>query len=138
MNKKLILLISTLFVVFAFTSPQQLNMLKILNTKKWNITELEGQKLDVKSLQGSLPFIKFNKNGKISGSTTCNSFKGSYKVLTKGLSVLPQLNTKKPCSNDMDIKVLSAFKKVNNFKFSGDNLKLLDGNKEILNLVPGL
>ncbi len=138
MRKKLIILLSTVFVLFAFTSPQQLNMLKILNTKKWNITELEGQKLDAKSLQGALPFIKFNKNGKISGSTTCNNFKGNYKVLSKGLSVLPQLTTKRPCSSDMDTRLVSALKKVNNFKFTGDNLKLLDGSKEILNLVPGL
>jgi heat shock protein HslJ len=137
MKTKLLIILSTLFVLFAFRSPQQLSIVKILNTKKWDVTSLNGQLLDKKTLQGTLPFIKFNKNGKISGSTTCNSFSGTYKVLTKGLSLNPGLTTKKPCSNDLDIKLLSSLKQVNNFKFSGSNLKLLNGSKELLNLIPG-
>jgi len=137
MKTKLLIILSTLFVLLAFRSPQQLNMVKILNTKKWDVTSLNGQILDKKTLQGTLPFIKFNKNGKISGSTTCNSFSGTYKVLTKGLSLNPGLTTKKPCSNDLDTKLLSTLKQVNNFKFSGNNLKLLNGSKELLNLIPG-
>jgi len=137
MKTKLLIILSTLFVLYAFRSPQQLSIAKILNTKKWDVTSLNGQILDKKTLQGTLPFIKFNKNGKISGSTTCNSFSGTYKVLTKGLSLNPGLTTKKPCSGDMDTKLISSLKKVNNFKFSGSNLKLLNGSSELLNLVPG-
>lgn len=137
MKTKLLIILSTLFVLLAFRSPQQLNLVKILNTKKWDVTSLNGQILDKKTLQGTLPFIKFNKNGKISGSTTCNSFSGTYKVLTKGLSLNPGLTTKKPCSNDLDTKLISTLQQVNNFKFSGNNLKLLNGSKELLNLIPG-
>lgn len=74
----------------------------ILNSGEWKLIEVNGQPVD--SVNGQIPFIKFDESDRISGTAGCNRFSSDFK-LEKGnrIRFSSVLSTKMACI-DMSVE----------------------------------
>jgi heat shock protein HslJ len=80
--KRFLLLAICTFTISLFincTLSQTDNFSRIIN-KEWKVVSISGKELIAAELENGLPTITFNENNKLSGSTSCNTFYGSYKL----------------------------------------------------------
>lgn len=85
---------------------------------------------------GGLPSLGFTDDGKLTGSTGCNSFSGGYELNGTNINLNPGAMTKKACPGNGENQFLDALKNVSNFKVGKDKLTLLDGASELMTLIP--
>ena len=111
------------------------NVLKEVIGKKWNVFSIEEKILDVNLLDNGLPFIIFDENGILTGSSSCNMFSGSYKFESDRMYLEKGIITKRACTDFTEINFLNALKKVNGMKLDKNNLKLMSEEKPIMTLI---
>ncbi|AWW31444.1 META domain-containing protein [Echinicola strongylocentroti] len=132
---KLSTLLLFLFLGFSScSSVSNLNPLQMLTGNNWVLSSLMGGGLDMFS--GGLPSLGFTDDGKLSGSTGCNSFSGGYELNGTDINLNPGAMTKKACPGNGENQFIDALKNVSNFKVGKDKLTLLDGASELMTLVP--
>lgn len=129
-----------LFVIFSITvlvnACSSGDHLTQLVGTEWNVTSLLGKSLNAADITKGLPSLNFSDNGKLFGSTGCNSFTGSYKLEGTKLSLDPGAMTKMMCSDNTEDVFLSAINQVTNVKLDGNTLNLLNGSNTVMSLIP--
>ena len=133
MLRMLFVVISILLLLNACSSGDQLT--ELVGTE-WNVTSQLGKSLNAADITKGLPSLNFSDNGKLFGSTGCNSFTGSYKLEGTKLSLDPGAMTKMMCSDNTEQDFLNAINQVTNVKMDGNTLNLLNGSKTVMSLVP--
>lgn len=133
MLRMLLVIFTILLLVNACSSGDQLSQL--VGTE-WNVTSLLGKSLNAADITKVLPSLNFSDNGKLFGSTGCNSFTGSYKLEGTKLSLDPGAMTKMMCSDNTEDVFLSAINQVTNVKLDGNTLNLLNGSNTVMSLIP--
>jgi heat shock protein HslJ len=133
MLRMLFVIISIFILLNACSSGDQLTQL--VGTE-WNVTSLLGKSLNAADITKGLPSLNFSDNGKLFGSTGCNSFTGSYKIEGTKLSLDPGAMTKMMCSDNTEQDFLNAINQVTNIKQNGNTLQLLNGAKTVMSLDP--
>ena len=106
-----------------------------LGGKEWNVTSIMGKTLTAEDLTNGTPSLNFSDNGKLFGSTGCNTFAGSYKLSGTSLSLEPGSMTKMFCPESTEQDFLTAIKQVTKFRLEGSTLNLLNGSNTVMNLV---
>ena len=133
MLRMLFVIFSILLLVNACSSGDQLTQL--VGTE-WSVTSLLGKSLNAADITKGLPSLNFSDNGKLFGSTGCNSFTGSYKLEGTKLSLDPGAMTKMMCSDNTEQDFLNAIDQVTNVKMDGNTLNLLNGSNTVMSLIP--
>ena len=133
MLRMLFVIFSILLLVNACSSGDQLTQL--VGTE-WSVTSLLGKSLNAAEITKGLPSLDFSDNGKLFGSTGCNSFTGSYKLEGTKLSLDPGAMTKMMCSDNTEQDFLNAINQVTNLKMDGNTLNLLNGANTVMSLIP--
>jgi heat shock protein HslJ len=103
--------------------------------KEWEIVSISGKQLSSVDLENGLPRITFKKNNLLSGFTGCNTFYGSYQVENSQITLDPGTLTKMMCNDNTEMRLLSAFDEINEWRFIEDKLELLNKEKVVLILV---
>lgn len=102
--------------------------------KNWKLEQLMGEPVVGRNAAGEA-YIKFGADSnRISGSTGCNNFFGSYNLPAPGKIAIKQVgSTKRACPNmDVEMNYLKALNTATNYSLSGDLLFLNDAdNKEL-------
>ncbi len=106
-----------------------------LGGKEWNVTSIMGKTLTADDLTNGTPSLNFSDNGKLFGSTGCNTFAGSYKLNGTSLSLEPGSMTKMFCPESTEQDFLNAIKQVTNVKMEGSTLNLLNGANTVMSLI---
>lgn len=136
---KIILISIVVAPFFLFTwacgSSKKMISTKVLTSQTWELSTLQDEPLNLSDFQTGKPFLKFEDDGKLSGSTGCNNFTGSYKLADDALTLDPGAMTRMACPGNGETIFLNALKEVKMVKTGGDKLILLDGTNEIMTLV---
>jgi heat shock protein HslJ len=83
-----------------------------------------------------LPFLKFNANGKLSGSTGCNSFNGDYTLESNNLKLTPGAMSKMMCPGTGERDFLSGLKDAASANIKGEVLSVANSaGEEIMKFV---
>jgi heat shock protein HslJ len=114
----------------------KMSMKKHLASNPWEMSTLKGSAPDAKEFQTGIPFLLFDKKGKMTGSTGCNNMAGNYQLNKSGIVLEPGAITRMACQGKGETLFLEALKQVKNFKVDGEKLVLLNGADEIMTLVP--
>jgi heat shock protein HslJ len=81
------------------------------------------------------PRIEFGSEGRVAGSTGCNSMMGTYAVDGASLSFGPLATTKRACESprgEVETRLLEALAGVTGWEVGGDGLLRLTGGTEIV------
>ncbi|HSC54460.1 MAG TPA: META domain-containing protein [Phnomibacter sp.] len=140
MKKMQISLFAIVFMLMATScaAPKALNVLELLAGKSFTVESLLGKALNAADFMKGLPSFKFGTDGKLTGSSGCNNFNGIFKVDGTNLSIDPGAMTRMSCPGTGEADFLDALKQVNGLKTVGNTIKLLNGAKEMMSLVPKL
>ncbi|MFZ2323796.1 MAG: META domain-containing protein [Ignavibacteriaceae bacterium] len=125
------LLFATLFLGSCSTG----NLPTQINGSEWNVISILGKTLYENKTTKNIPYLSFSDNGKLFGSTGCNSFTGFYKLKGASLSISPGSITKMACPENTEQSFLNAIKQATSYKFDGDKLILLNGTKTVMTLI---
>lgn len=103
-----------------------------LEGKKWVLNRLsDGSTFDKTKLM-KVPFLIFDKGGKIIGNASCNNIMGTYSLSVKNKIKITAASTRKMCE-DMAVEnaVTEALQKADNFSIS-ENMLILKNGKKLL------
>jgi heat shock protein HslJ len=101
--------------------------------KTWTMTSMNGERIDSTIYMNGAPSISFSNDGKLNGSTGCNSFSGSYKYEAGKLTLDPGAMTRMYCPGSNEEEYIEALNSVNYFKLKNDVLILLTNQeKEVM------
>ena len=96
----------------------------------WVLEVLEGKEITAEDYMREPPRLEFRKaEGKVGGTTGCNSLGGSYIAENGKLSFGPLASTRMACPGDGEQRFLTALSKVNAFKIEDRKLYLMEGNE---------
>ncbi len=112
--------------------------MSLLGGKSFNVESIMGKALNAGDFMKGLPSFNFGSDGKLTGSSGCNTFNGNFKVDGKALTVDPGAMTRMACPGSGESDFLSAVKQVNGVKAAGNKIKLLNGANEVMSLIPKL
>lgn len=124
-----------MLIVNACGSTCKMSLKKHLASNPWEMSTLKGITPDANEFRTGLPYLLFDKKGKMTGSTGCNNMSGSYQLNKSGIALNPGATTRMACQGNGESLFLEAIKQVKNFKFDGDKLILLNGAEEIMTMV---
>jgi len=139
MKKNLLLLtLASLLILIASScgTTCKMNTKKQLSSHAWELNTINGNAPDMSQFRTGMPFLLFEKSGKLSGSTGCNNMSGNFKFKKACLELDPGAMTRMACQGNGESQFLDALKQVKNMKLDGDKLSLFDGTKEIMTLIP--
>ena len=109
---------------------------EILYKYQWNLMELPSRGSII--IAGNQPYMLFftNKINRVSGSTSCNKFNGSFQLTGKSfISFGPLATTKMACkAGNEESSFLSALSEVKNWSIVNDQLLLSNGKNVLLKL----
>ncbi len=112
--------------------------MSLLSGKAFNVESILGKALNAADFMKGMPSFNFGTDGKLTGSSGCNNFNGSFKVDGNALAIEPGAMTRMACPGNGESDFLNAVKQVNGMKTSGNKIKLLNGTTEVMSLIPKL
>ena len=124
-------LLSLLFFSCKSTKQSTTEQISLFGTR-WEVQQIDG--VEVK-LENNSAFLIFedNEERSVSGNTSCNGMSGSYTLSNNNLSFSPMMMTRRGCvGNTVEREFLSAIRRTTNYRFSENNLILLEGETEIM------
>lgn len=107
-----------------------------LTQNSWVVNTIMGKSLDTSAFVKGLPNLNFGSDGKLTGSTGCNSFTGNFKLEGTGIQLDPGAMTRMACPGNGEADFLNAIQQVTNVKLNGNGLSLLSGADEVMSLMP--
>jgi heat shock protein HslJ len=106
----------------------------------WRLASLgpSGSETDV--VAGTTVTANFGEDGRIGGSTGCNSYGGTYEVRGDTLSIARLVSTRRACldqnANEQERRFLSALEAANRFRLSSNRLTIFaERGRTVLNFV---
>lgn len=135
-----LLLIAAPAVVQAQTGRNYSTDQRVLAGSDWRLVSLgpAGSETDV--VPGTSVTAKFGEDGRVGGSTGCNSYGGTYEVRGDSISFGRLISTKRACldqnANEQERRFLAGLEAANRFRLSTDRLTILsDRTRTVLNFV---
>jgi heat shock protein HslJ len=135
-----LLLITAPVSIQAQTSRNLSTDQRVLTGTEWRLVSLgpAGGEADV--VPGTTVTIKFGEDGRVGGSTGCNSYGGTYEVRGDTISFGRLVSTRRACldqnANQQEQRFLSALEAANRFRLSSNRLTILsDRGRTVLNFV---
>jgi heat shock protein HslJ len=123
-------------LVSACKTSSKLDAKDQLTVSAWELNTLDGKAVDAKQFMTGLPYLAFDKDGRYTGSTGCNSISGSYESKNNNISLGPAAMTRMACPGNGEMLFLEAVGKVKNLQITSGKLVLLNGATEIMTFVP--
>jgi len=123
-------------LVSACKTSSKLDAKDQLTVSAWELNTLDGKAVDAKQFMTGLPYLAFDKDGRYTGSTGCNSISGSYEAENNNISLSPAAMTRMACPGNGEMLFLEAVGKVKNLQITSGKLVLLNGATEIMTFVP--
>ncbi len=116
----------------------KVNPTEVLTASSWEVSMLNGKPASESSFGRGVPTATFTKDNKISGFAGCNRYGGSYSIEENGTFKTDQVfATKMYCDGvEGEGQYLSALDKADKAKVEKDKVILLNGNTELVVLVP--
>jgi heat shock protein HslJ len=110
---------------------------EILTGTTWELTSLNGNNVAPVNYSRGVPYITFGTDNKITGSSGCNSFSGSYNLNDAGgMNVSQVMSTKMYCEGVDEKAFFDTLDKVTTAKAENDKLTFMSGMNEIMVFVP--
>ncbi|MBL7859129.1 MAG: META domain-containing protein [Cyclobacteriaceae bacterium] len=96
----------------------------------WVLEMVDGKPVNTADYMRELPRLEFRKaDGKVIGTTGCNSIGGSYTAKNGKLSFSPLVSTRMACPGDGEHHFLSALNSVDSYKIKDLTLFLMQGTE---------
>lgn len=131
--KKLFSLLFVIVVLLIGCSPS--NLISELADKRWKAAEILDKDISTYESIEEEAYIYFDKDGNLSGSTSCNKFNGSYKLEGNSITLDVGTMTKIMCYGSAEMDFLEALRQTTKFKLEGQNLYLLKDSKAVTKLT---
>lgn len=111
-----------------------------LTGTEWRLASLGPSGAETDIVQGTTVTAKFGEDGRVGGSTGCNSYGGTYRVRGETISFGRLISTKRACldqnANEQERRFLAALEAANRFRLSEDRLTIFaDRARTALNFV---
>lgn len=106
-----------------------------LSGKQWKATEILDKDISTYETNEEEAYMYFDKDGNLSGSTSCNKFNGSYKLEGNNITLDAGTMTKMMCYGSAEMDFLEALRQTTKFKLEGQNLYLLKDSKVVMKLT---
>ncbi len=123
-------LIAALAIMFSSPSCKSLKSSGIntheLVASTWQLSKMGGQDAAADAFMKGLPYLNFTSEGKLSGSTGCNSFNGSFELKDTGLKISPGAMTKMMCPGSGEKEFLTGLANTNSAAIEDGRLMLRD------------
>ena len=106
----------------------------------WRLASLGPVGAETGVVAGTTVTMKLGEDERVSGSTGCNSYGGSYQVRGDNISFSRIASTRRACldqnANEQEHKFLSIIETANRFRLSANRLTILsDRGRSVLNFV---
>ena len=131
--KRLFSLIFVILVLMISCSPT--NLISELTDKRWKAAEILDKNISTYESIEEEAYLNFDKDGNLSGSTSCNKFNGSYKLEGNNITLDAGTMTKMMCYGSAEMDFLEALRQTTKFKLEGQNLYLLKDSKVVMKLT---
>lgn len=98
---------------------------------KWRISNINQHK----ALNYSTAYLRFARNGELSGNNSCNEFDGHYRLNGKQLNIDASHGVMKACVDALmaqQQQLNDVLPQVQQLKLKGNQLQLLDSNQQVL------
>ncbi len=105
-----------------------------LEGRNWTLSQLNGKAVRLVPNQAP-PTLTFDSaNGRVTGSTGCNSLSGTYRVQDDMITIERVATTRRACMNGMETEqpFLAALNQARRWKIAGGELSLSDGAGQTL------
>lgn len=135
-----LLLIIASAVVQAQTSRDLSTDQQVLTGTDWRLVSFGPPDTEVDVVPGTTVTLKFEEDGRASGSTGCNSYSGTYEVRGDSIAFGRLVSTRRACldqnANEQEHRFFSALEAANRFRLSSNRLTLMsDRGRNLLNFV---
>ena len=135
--KRIIFSIAILF--FATTSCSIFNSngasMKKLIANEWAVISILGTDINPMNFTRGIPSISFQEDGKVTGFGGCNTFFSTYNLTETGLDIRDIAATRMACEGVSEAQFLNVLERVNNVKFEGSEMILLQGSESLMRFV---
>ena len=113
---------------------------RVLAGTEWSLVSLgpAGSEADV--VAGTTVTAKFGEDGRVGGSTGCNTYGGTYEVRGETISIGRLVSTRRACldqnANEQERRFLAALEGANRFRLGSNRLTIFsDRGRTVLNFV---
>lgn len=135
-NSIMLLVACILTITVSCTSTCKMGVKKQLTSNAWELSSLNGKIPDMAEFRTGMPFILFDKSGRMSGSTGCNNFMGKYEISKTGFKPDAGAMTRMACQGKGEAMFIEALNQAKNIRLDSGKLVLLDGTNELMTLLP--
>jgi heat shock protein HslJ len=106
----------------------------------WRLATLGPVGAETGVVAGTTVTLKLGEDGRVSGSTGCNSYGGTYQVRGDNISFSRIVSTRRACldqnANEQEHRFLSILETANRFRLASNRLTILsDRGRSVLNFV---
>lgn len=88
--------------------------------------------VDVEQPNETKPNLRFDRQGNVSGTTGCNSFRGTYELNGSQIRFEVQTLTKKECTDEQETRFLQALKQARYLKANDEGIAITGSGSELL------
>lgn len=136
----LLLLITAPVLVQAQTSRDLSTGQRVLAGTNWRLVSLGPSGAETDVVAGTTVTANFGEDGRVGGSTGCNSYGGTYEVRGDTISIGRLVSTRRACldqnANEQERRFLAALEAANRFRLSSNRLTIFsDRGRTVLNFV---
>lgn len=134
---KIAMLTIAVIAILALSACSSSGQSKSLTGQLWMVTELGGEK----PLPDTALTAEFSQDGRVAGSSGCNSYSGPYDVDGKNIEMGPFASTLMACPEQvmaLEAGYLVALETASAYQISGDELTLKDANGKTLAVFTAL
>lgn len=101
----------------------------------WALESIIGEKVVIDEKVKNLPVLEiYVEDERVHGNTGCNTLNGNIKIDGNRITFFEIITTEMACPGDLEIRFLSALKRVNNYKIEKLRLFLYQDDEELLTL----
>jgi len=99
----------------------------------WTLESINGESFVMDDQARNYPVLEiYVKEERIHGNTGCNTFNGTIKIDNNKIIFSKLITTQMACPGDLEHRLLSAFKVIDNYKIENLRLYLYEGETEKL------
>ena len=116
---------------------------RVLAGTNWRLVSLGPPSAETDIVAGTTVTANFGEDGRIGGSTGCNSYGGTYEVRGDTITIGRLVSTRRACldqnANEQERRFLAALEAANRFRLSSNRLTVFaDRGRSVLNFVSDL
>jgi heat shock protein HslJ len=131
--KRLFSLFFVIILLLIGCSPS--NLISELADKRWKAAEILDKDISTYESIEEEAYLYFDRDGNLSGSTSCNTFNGTYKLEGNNITLDAGTMTKMMCYGSAEMDFLEALRQTTKFKLEGQDLYLLRDGKAVMKLT---